>query len=260
MKESNPFLTFIKANKKILLEILGIFLILFIYEIISIGYNDPLFLPSLSIICKNVISLCSKTTTYIAFGESLARTVVSVLISIASGFILGTLAGYFNEVRYVLNPLVSIMKLVPTPCVIFLIFLFFYRDLNFGSVIITFIVIFPIIYESFIAGHDNLNESIKLSLKLEGYYSPKCFFKVILPESTPYISLGIVNSLALGVKISIMSEILLGSSQVQGIGTLLNNFRINSDYANMFALIFLILFIFILFDLLIKIIKKFMKN
>ena len=125
MKESNPFLTFIKANKKILLEILGIFLILFIYEIISIGYNDPLFLPSLSIICKNVISLCSKTTTYIAFGESLARTVVSVLISIASGFILGTLAGYFNEVRYVLNPLVGIMKLVPTPChfLNFLIFL-----------------------------------------------------------------------------------------------------------------------------------------
>lgn len=260
MKENNPFITFIKSNKKILLEILGIFLILFVYEMISISYNDPLFLPSLGIIGKNVISLCGEKTTYIAFGESLSRTLISISLSLLLGFVLGTLAGFFKEVRYVLNPLVGIMKLIPTPCVVFLIFLFFYQDLNFGSMIITFIVIFPIIYESFIAGHDNLSESIKLSLKLEGYYTPKSFFKVILPESMPYVSLGIANSLALGVKISIMSEILLGSSKVQGIGTLLNDFRINSDYANMFALIILILFVFIIFDVLIINLKKLMKN
>lgn len=260
MKENNPFITFIKSNKKILLEILGIFLILFVYEMISISYNDPLFLPSLGIIGKNVISLCGENNTYIAFGESLSRTLISISLSLLLGFVLGTLAGFFKEVRYVLNPLVGIMKLIPTPCVVFLIFLFFYQDLNFGSMIITFIVIFPIIYESFIAGHDNLSESIKLSLKLEGYYTPKSFFKVILPESMPYVSLGIANSLALGVKISIMSEILLGSSKVQGIGTLLNDFRINSDYANMFALIILILFVFIIFDVLIINLKKLMKN
>lgn len=259
MEEKNAFIKFIYSNKKILLEILGIFLLLAIYEIISFSYNDPLFVPSLTVIGSNLVSLCSKSTTYIAFGQSLARTIISILISFVLAFILGTLSGYFKEVRYLLNPVVGIMKLVPTPCFVFLIFLFFYRDLNFGSVVITFLIIFPILYESFIAGHDNLDESIKMSLRIEGYYRPKSFFRVILPESMPYISLGIVNSLSLGIKISIMSEILIGSSQVQGIGTLLNDFRLNSEYANMFALIILILILFIIFDILIKLIKKIMK-
>lgn len=259
MKRDNAFIKFLINNKKILLEILGIFLILSIYQIISISINDPLFIPSLGTISGSLFKLLGESGTYNAFGQSLLRTLLAILLSFTLAFVLGSLSGYFKSVRYLLNPLVGLMKLLPTPCVVFLIFLFFYQDLNFGSIIITFIVVFPILYESFVAGHDNLDPSIKLSLRLEGYYKPKCFFKVILVESLPYIALGVTNSLALGVKVSIMSEILIGSSQVKGIGSLIFDFRTNSDYASMFALIILVLFVFILFDVLIKLSKKLMK-
>lgn len=259
MKKNSSLLNLLKSYKKILLEILGIFLILIIYQIISFLVNDPLFIPPISKISSSLVELCSLSYTYVAFGKSLARTLIAILLSFIFAFLLGSLAGYFKSLRYLLNPFIGMMKLLPTPFVVFLIFLFFYRDLNFGSIIITFIVVFPILYESFIAGHDNIDESIKLSLRLEGYYKPKCFFKVILVESLPYIALGVTNSLALGVKVSIMSEILIGSSEVEGIGSLIYDFRVNSDYSSMIALIFLVLVIFVLFDLIIKLSKKIIK-
>ena len=253
-------LHFVKNNKKILLEIVGIFLLIFIYEIIALCINDNLFMPNLFTVFRGVGTLLTNTYTYEMFGESFIRTILALGISFLVAFVLGSLAGYIKSLRYLLNPLIGMMKLIPTPCIVYLIFLFLYRDLYFGSIIITFIVIFPILYESFIIGHDNINESIKMSLRLEGYSNIKSFFKVILPESSSYIYLGITNSVALGVKVSIMSEILIGSSKVNGIGTLIKTFRDNSQYDLMIALIILILIIFLIFDLLANLVKKIIKK
>lgn len=111
-------------------------------------------------------------------------------------------------------------------------------------------------YESFIAGHDNLSESIEMSLRLEGYYKPKSFFKVILPETFPFLLLGVTNSIALGIKVSIMSEILLNSSSLWGIGRLIYVYRINSDYASMFAIVILVIIVFLIIDVILLPIKQ----
>ena len=83
--------------------------------------------------------------------------------------------------------------------------------------------------------------------------------KVILPETFPFLLLGLTNSVALGIKVSIMSEILLGSPKIWGIGRLIYVFRINSDYAKMFAIIFLVVIVFLIIDFIMTLIKKLIK-
>lgn len=248
--------SFIKKNKKFLLEILGIFFIVILYEIIALIINDNLIFPDLSHLFSALFESLRNVSTYSAFGYSFLRTFVSLIASFLLAFILGSIAGYFKGFRYFISPLINLMKLVPTPCVVYIIFLFFFKDLEIGSFIVTFIVIFPIMYESFIAGHDNLSESIQMSLRLEGYYKPKSFFKVILPETFPFLLLGATNSIALGIKVSIMSEILLNSSSLWGIGRLIYVYRNNSDYASMFAIVILVIIVFIIIDLILYPIKR----
>ena len=250
---------FIKKNKKFLIELLGIFFLFAVYELVALFIHDNLIFPDLNHLFSALIDTLKVESTYSAFGYSLIRTFVAIIFSFIFAFILGTIAGYFKSLRYFIAPLVNLMKLVPTPCIVFIIFLLFFNELEVGSFIVTFIVIFPIMYESFIAGHDNISDSIKMSLRLEGYYKSKSFFKVILPETFPFLLLGLTNSVALGIKVSIMSEILLGSPRIWGIGRLIYVFRINSDYAKMFAIIFLVVIVFLIIDFIMTLIKKLIK-
>ena len=156
-------------------------------------------------------------------------------------------------------PLVKIMKLVPTPILVFILFIFFFNAPNVESSIITLIIVFPIIYESMVAGLLNIDDSIKESLKLEGYYSFNSIFKVQVVEALPYLMLGILNSFTLGVKVSVTSEILVGTSKIWGIGRLIYAYRIDSDYPNMIAVGLLIIIIFIIIDLITILVKHLLK-
>lgn len=246
--------------KTIFFEVIGILFLLLIWEIIALCVNNSFIFPHLDGIFAALINILEEVTTWTAIGQSLLRTIISLVISFIFAFILGLIAGLFKPVKDFLAPLVYLLKLVPTPCVVFFIILFFLREPNIGSLIITFLIVFPILYESFVEGLTNIDSSIKLSLRLEGYYSKKSIFKVLIPESMPYLLLGCINSIGLGVKVSIMSEILIGTDSLWGIGRLIQIYKINAEYDKMIALTLLVIFVFIIIDLLFSYIKIFFKK
>ena len=249
----------IPANfKTVFFEVTGILFLLLIWEIIAFCVNDSYIFPHLNNIFCALGSILGEQSTYTALGESFLRTILALIISFILAFSLGLVAGLFKPVKDFLSPLIYLLKLVPTPCVVFFIIIFFIRKPNIGSLIITFLIIFPILYESFVEGLNNIDPSIKLSLRLEGYYSRKSIFKVLIPESMPFLLLGCINSIGLGVKVSIMSEILIGTNNIWGIGRLISFYRINSEYDKMIAITLLVIFIFIIIDLLFSYIKKFL--
>lgn len=246
--------------KTIFFEVIGILFLLLIWEIIALCVNDSFIFPHLDGIFIALVNILEEVTTWTAIGQSLLRTIISLVISFIFAFILGLIAGLFKPVKDFLAPLVYLLKLVPTPCVVFFIILFFLKEPNIGSLIITFLIVFPILYESFVEGLTNIDPSIKLSLRLEGYYSKKSIFKVLIPESMPYLLLGCINSIGLGVKVSIMSEILIGTDSLWGIGRLIQIYKINAEYDKMIALTLLVIFVFIIIDLLFSYIKIFFKK
>ena len=245
-----------KNFKTVIFEIIGILFLLLIWEIIAFFVSNPIIFPHLSDIFVSLWSILQIESSYQAIGESFLRTILALIISFVMAFILGLLAGLFKPVKDFLAPLVYLLKLVPTPCIVFFIIVFFLNEPNLGSLLITFLVIFPILYESFVEGLNNINISIKLSLKLEGYYSRKSIFKVLIPEAMPFLLLGCINSLGLGVKVSIMSEILIGTESLWGIGRLIQIYRLNAEYSNMIALTLLVILIFIVLDIIFSLIKK----
>ena len=102
----------------------------------------------------------------------------------------------------------------------------------------------------------NIDENIKNSLRLEGFYRPNSIFKVILPLTFPYLNVAIINSIGMGIKISVMSEIIVGRSSIWGIGRLIYVANQNADYPMMFAIIIIIIIIFVIIDFILSILKK----
>ncbi len=232
---------------------LGVLTILLIWFITS-TVADKIYFPTIGETFIALGNLLTLQSTYEAFGLTFARTIIAIIISIIIGIIFGLLSGLFIKSRKFLNPFLSLMRFVPVPCFIFVISSMF--SPNIFSIIISYIVIFPLIYEAIVGGILNIDENIKYSLRIEGFYRFNSLFKVILPLTFPYLNVAIINSIGMGIKISVMSEIIVGRSSIWGIGRLIYVANQNADFAMMFAIVILIILIFVLIDLLLSFFRK----
>lgn len=246
-------------GKNILFILIGIIILIFLWEICSIATNKPQIFPDFFSTVNHLFILLGKQETYLAMLNSFLLCAFTLIIALLTALFLGTLSGMFNSVNKILTPLITFMKVIPTACVVILLIIFFKSI--YASFIVIFLVVFPILYESVVNGITELDESIIDSLKIDGLYTKKSIFNVILPEISPYIYVGIASSFGLGMKVEIMSEILVGSVSFGGIGRLIYlAYAINYDYVELFSLALLTLITFGMIDLVLFTIKKYFKK
>ena len=86
--------------------------------------------------------------------------------------------------------------------------------------------------------------------------SPQSIFKVLIPCASPYIFLGVVQTLGLGLKVSIMAEVLLGSTHCKGIGIAFYVAKLDLEYDVMFAYSIYAILIIGLLDIVLSLVKK----
>jgi len=236
-----------RANS-ILFQSIGVMLIILMWLLASFFINNDFILPTLGTTLNTLVEILSSENFYISFAFTFLRTIISIVCALILGVLIGLLAGLFPKMYYLLNPLVSILRFIPAPCFIFLLFSLFVKMPDWAAILLSFLIIFPILYESVAKGVMNIDQSIKMSLKLEGYYKFNSIFKVIFPQTFPFLAVGIINSLGLGIKSSIMSEIIIGSSNLKGIGRLIYVYNSDGNFPALFALIIVIIFVFLIID------------
>ncbi|MFA5480980.1 MAG: ABC transporter permease subunit [Bacilli bacterium] len=178
--------------------------------------------------------LFALSSTWLAVGGTLLRLVISFASAFIVGSLFGILAGMNKPFQAFMRPLIITLRTLPTAAVI-LVLIVLLKPL-FAPIIIVFLVIFPISYESMASGIQNLDREIKDAAKLDGASRLQAITRVYIPLSSPYILLGVVSSLGLGMKISIMSEIIAGSNRVAGLGRLIHLAYIEADMTRIVAI------------------------
>ena len=194
------------------LGILGVFLV---WEIISLSLHTTLF-PGLEVIFPRFFYLFTQQLTYEAIGGTVLRLLISIAISLLVGFLFGVLGGVFERFRVFFRPFVTFLRTVPTAMIIFLLIVLV-KPL-FSPVIIVFLVTFPIMYDAVVSGFLSIDKDLIDATKVDGGKLIPAIFKVYIPLSKDYILLGLVQILGLGMKVSLMAEILTGSNSLSGIG------------------------------------------
>lgn len=236
-----------------IIGIIGVFLF---WYLISLLLNTSLF-PGPEKVLPQFFIYLGDIETYKAIGWTLLRLLVSSILSGIFGLILGVLAGLYEPFRAFIKPFITVFKTIPTAAVIFIIIALIKP--MFGPIIIVFLITFPIMYESVLSGILGVDQNIVNSAKVDGANKIKLVFRIYLPLSLNYIILGLVSSIGLGMKVSIMSEILAGSSSALGLGKLIRDSQLIVDMQSVLAYSLMAIIIIGIIDIGIYIAKKKLK-
>ncbi|MGI6644283.1 MAG: ABC transporter permease [Bacilli bacterium] len=248
---------FFKKNKKTLLTIAGVLALFLIWLILALTINSPI-LPSPKATFGRLFSLLGEGNTYLHIGYTLLRLLISLAFAILCGLILGILGGTFKGFYAFLNPLIVTLRTIPTASLILI--LISLTKIAYAPVIVSFILMFPLIYEATVNGLVNIDENIINALKIDGNRGLSSLFRVKLPLASSSINLGIIQSLGLGMKVTIMSEIISGSRNVYGLGFALRIAQEDVIYTDMWALTLIAIILIGIIELILYFVKRLLKN
>jgi NitT/TauT family transport system permease protein len=234
--------------KKILFGSLMIFLILLIWELYALRVNNIYIFPTVTHVFNALLTLLSDKSTYMIIVNSFTRLIISMILAGGIGIGLGLLAGQCYCVDYFLNPIVVSLRTLPVASVIIIILILFAR--NNALFVITFLMLFPIIYEAAKQGVLHIDKNLKDALLLEQVHFIYKQFYIVLPLSFPYIKTAILQSIGLGFKVLVMAEFI--SQADNSIGRALYFGSISINYANVFAWTIILIVIVTIIENLVK--------
>ena len=233
----------LKKYQKIIFTLLGIAFIFFLWWLIAYLANSSV--------------LPGPTATFNAsLGYTLLRVILTMLICFILGGLFGTLSALFKPLGAFLYPLISVLRVYPT--IIFLVIIVILVNDRLSPYIISSLVLFPIIYQAFYEGIGNIDENIIKSLRIEGNIRhPRSVFKVLLPLSFPYIALSITQTVGLGLKVTMMAELMGASNTLPGLGNLIKVYQQDANYAGIYAIAIVAIMLTIIIDAGIYFLKKY---
>ena len=217
--------------------------LLFLYVIYWLTGNDILF-PAPHEGIKSFFSLLGRSNTYLIIFSSLLRLLVALCVSFLVGGILGIIAARFYSVELFLKPWITIFRSVPLASIIVIIMVLL--GLNNSVYVIVMLMLVPVSYEAFLKGIKSLDKFQMMALRLDGGFSFKNLFRVILPLALPFIEVAFVTSAGMGIKVLVMAEFICSTNN--SIGRAIKSASDTLQYNYVFAWTLIAL----LFDLIIE--------
>ena len=179
---------------------------LIVWEVASLFIGEELFLPSPLSVLKRFLEIIPTGEFWSSILFTLIRILLGFLLSVAVASILAFLSYRSRLFSILLEPFVKIVRATPVASIVILV-LVWVRSRNL-SVIISFLMVFPIIYTNILEG---LRATDKDLLEAASVYRVKMIKKIryiYLPSLTTYIQSAISISLGLAWKSGIAAEVI----------------------------------------------------
>lgn len=210
-----------------------VLLLLWQWAVTSGIYHSPS-LPSVSSVFKSWGGLLLSGELFIQLGSSLYRMFMGYGIAAVLGIFFGLLMGYYRFFNHLLEPLVEILRPIPTPAYIPIAILFLGLDTEMKVFLIATATFFPILLNTF--GGVRQVDQVQIDTgRTFGLKSGEIVRKIILPCAIPHIFTGLRISLGIGLIMVVISEMVAANS---GIGYFILHAQRTFEVANMYAGIF----------------------
>lgn len=195
--------------RKYILGTLSVVLIIIIWQLYALHIDNIYILPGPNIVFKTFIELLMNKNTYITVMTTFLRLIIALIISVIFGIILGILSGNYSDIDDFLHPIVSTLRSIPIASIIVIVLILIGHQLS--LYIISFLMIFPIVYEASKAGVKNIDKSIQDATSLETNTKITIITKIQFPLAFPYIRTSLIQSIGLGFKVIVMAEFIAQS-------------------------------------------------
>lgn len=192
-------------SKKIIYNCIGIIILILLWFILSIIFNNELVVPKIPTVLKKMIIIFSKKNIYLTILTSIIKIIIIMFVSLAISIFFSLLSYKYQPFEYIIEPFINLIKTMPLITVIILIFMMF--RMKYASVIATMLVSIPIMYEGILNALKSIDKDMLDDLST--LTNPKSIFSIIhihIPIIFTYIKTSLAQSFGLGFKVMLMAE------------------------------------------------------
>ncbi len=245
----------IKKYSKNIYYLLGIFAIIVSWLLISKIVNNEGIIPSLFSVFLKLKYLLSKENTYVMIITTVLKIGLALGISLLVSIVLALLSLINYRIENFIRPLITLMRTIPVVSIAMIVLIiFFSQSIRYlGTILIAALVIIPILYEGILLGFKSINSSLIDETKLVSNFNFRVFWDIYLPLALPNVVTSMVQSFGLGLKVLVMSEVIVNPNNT--IGKAIGE---EASYGNMDSVIawtIVLIVIVLVFDYILKKIK-----
>jgi len=227
-------------------------LAVFVWKMTSVIVARELILPSPEATVLYLLDLLSQAPAWIAIGSTLRRVLFSFMMNIVLSLITGIASGFSSRIDYLLKPVITVMKAVPTMGVILLSLIWFNSET--AVVFVCTLIVFPVLYSAVVTGIRHLDKGLLEMHRVFRIRWPKTVLRFVLPSLRPYLIAGVMSGLGLSMKVIIAAEVL--SQPKTGIGTMFQIERSALNTTGVFAWSLLVILLTACLDILFSELRK----
>lgn len=216
-----------------------------LWQIYSIQVNNPTLMPMPLDVIERFFALIFEAETYNVVGHSLFRLLVSLALSVILGTGLGLLSGMKYQFEAIMTPIVISLRTLPVLSIIVVVLIMFGNV--FTLYIVSFLLLFPIIYQAELDGIKNIDPLLIDVLRLD--CTDYCFGSIRLvffPLSLPFLRTALIDAVGLAIKVLIVAEY-IAQTKVS-IGKEIYIHKLNLEYTDLFAWTFILLLMALIID------------
>lgn len=231
-------------KNRIFRNFLAIVFWLAVWQAASLIIGQELFLASPIVVIKTLLQLITEASFWKTLFFSFSRIVFGFLLAIVLGILFAVLSFRFVIVKILLYPITSLIK--STPVVSFIILALLWVGSRNLSVIISFLMVFPVIYNNTLQG---ITEVDKQLIEMADVFRIPVFSRIVfiyVHEVMPYFIAGCTVSLGLCWKSGVAAEVIGIPSG--SIGERLYQAKIYLNSGELFAWTLVIIVISVFFE------------
>lgn len=177
-----------------------------IWQVAALAIDNPILFVSPLDVGKSFFSLIPSPGFWISIGRSFGKISLGFLAAFFCGIAAGAMAYRFFLFRDLAEPVILLIKSIPVAS--FVILALIWIGSGNLAVFISFLVVFPILYENTITGLENTDQKL-LEMAQVFAFSPWGKLRLIyLPAMLPYIIAGCRIGLGMSWKSGIAAEVI----------------------------------------------------
>lgn len=246
------------TNNKInnLFFVLGILSIILVWFLFSVVIDNSGIIPSIPAVFEKVFDLLMEFNTYTMIIKTILKIVFALLISFVLAFVFAILSLLSSKIENFVRPLITLFKTVPVVSIAAIVLIMFFKqDVRYiGTIVVGIIVIVPIIYETILTSFQSIDKNIIDSTKLESNFNFRVIMDVYVPLALPSIVTSILQSFGLGLKVLVMSEVIINPNN--SIGKVIGEYATYGEMEYVFAWTIILIIIVLLCDYVLKKFKE----
>jgi NitT/TauT family transport system permease protein len=234
--------------KKNLIGASSVFVLFLAWVIAEALVGNEILMPGPLAVFKAVFAILTGADTLMAIGATILRLLLALSIALISGLLTGVAAGLNGYVAHFMRPFITILRTVPVVAIIIILLILF--GFSQTPYIITFLMIFPLIYQATDDGIRNIDSELIDVYKLEDDRFFSGLLNCYLPLIGEQIKTAFLQSAGLGIKVLIMAEYLAQTRF--SIGNMLYQEKINLRFDYVFGWTVLLILMAIILESMIR--------